>query len=129
MAMDLSKARIKAIKGLGRKKHRSEVGRFLVEGMRLVEEAADSDFTIVEVLYTSEVLSHSSGDALIAKLRTKTDRVLHVSSHELETISETVTAQGILAVLRQKEWTVDAVLEGNGVQSTIVALDSISDPG
>jgi RNA methyltransferase, TrmH family len=129
LAMDLTKARIKAIKGLGRKKHRHEAGRFIVEGMRLVEEAADSDFDIIEVLYTSELLSHSSADGLMAKLHTRTDRVLQVSRHDLEAVADTVTAQGILAVLRQKEWPVDTLLDTDGSGSVIVAMDSISDPG
>ncbi len=127
--MELTKARIREIRALGRKKERHEAGSFIVEGVRLVEEAADSDFDVIEVLYTSEALSHNSVEELLAKLRARTDRVVQVSQHDMSAVVDTVNAQGILAVLRQKEWTVESVLESNGSGSVVVALDSISDPG
>jgi TrmH family RNA methyltransferase len=47
----------------------------------------------------------------------------------MEMISETVTFQGVLAVVRRKEYTLGAVLRSPGGQSVVAAFDGIADPG
>jgi TrmH family RNA methyltransferase len=47
----------------------------------------------------------------------------------MEVLSETVTFQGIVAVVKQKTFSLDVILQMNGTQSLLVAFDGVSDPG
>lgn len=125
MVMELTRARIKSIKELSRKKSREERNHFLVEGLRLVQEAAESDFEIVEILHTSEFMKEHG--SLLAHLQSRTDRIVQVSSRELDAITETVSAQGIVGILAKRATPWESVFPNDG--SVVVAFDSIADPG
>ena len=59
MSVPLPKNKVKTIRSLAQKKERDETGLFVVEGIRLMREAAASDFEIVEVFYTAEAAGES----------------------------------------------------------------------
>jgi RNA methyltransferase, TrmH family len=125
--MELTRARIKSIKELSRKKSREERNHFLVEGARLVQEAAESNFTIVEILYTAEFMKQHG--SLLAHLRSRGTKSSQVSSRELDAIADTVTAQGIVGILERRITPWKSLLSGGSTQSVVVALDAIADPG
>jgi len=127
--MTLYKAKLKELKQLSQKKYRDEQKKFLVEGLRLVGEAARSDFPILEAFYIEEIETDGQGKKLIAMLKRKTPNVYKVTHRELATVTDTVTAQGIAAVLRQREYTADRILHCSDGQCTLVAFDGIADPG
>jgi RNA methyltransferase, TrmH family len=127
--MSLSKNELKKIRSLAHKKDREEQGRFVVEGVRLVSEAITSDFEILEVYHTSGFLEEPANESLLRKLTERVKRVEQVSSREIETISDTVTSQGIAAVIKQRAVTVDRILKADGAQSILVAFDGVADPG
>jgi TrmH family RNA methyltransferase len=52
-----------------------------------------------------------------------------VSTRDLDAITDTMTPQGIVAVLQQRVYTADAVLRCADGQCILVAFDGISDPG
>lgn len=128
MQITLSKNKRKALRRLTQKKFRESEELFFVEGIRLVSEAVDSDFEITEVYYTSDVVSHPQGRMLIEKLQPKV-RPEQLSSRAMSAISETVTDQGIVAFLRRRHQTAEAILSVNDAQSLIIAFDGIADPG
>jgi TrmH family RNA methyltransferase len=127
--MALSKTRVKELRSLGQKKYRTEQGSFLIEGVRMVQEAVDSDFAVVEALHTEDFAESPVGRALLPKLAAKAGRVQKVGLRDLASIADTVTAQGIVAVLRRKAFTVEQVLKENETPSVLVAFDAVSDPG
>jgi TrmH family RNA methyltransferase len=127
--MTLSKPKLKELRSLTHKKYRDEEKKFLVEGFRMVSDAVDSGFKILEVYYTREVKESSSGKGLLQRLSEKTTSLIEISDREMELISETVTFQGIVAVLRQKRFSIDAMLESRKSHSRLVAFDGVSDPG
>ena len=83
---------------LGRAKERRETGAFVVEGVRLVEEAAKGDWSFEIGLY-DESLSNR-GRHLVQRLRSKGVELEEISPHLMKSLSETETPQGILAVLK-----------------------------
>lgn len=90
--------KLKLVRALqGRPKERREEGAFLIEGVRLVEEAMAADWPIRFVLY-SDGLSER-GEALIEKMRNADHEVDDVAGDLLQSASDTETSQGILAVL------------------------------
>jgi len=127
--MTLAKPKLKELRALTHKKYRDEQRMFLIEGVRMVGDAIDSGFKILEVFYTKELSDSSPGKTLLQRLSEKTSNLFEISNREMELISETVTFQGVVAVLRQKRFTLDTVLGITEARSHLVALDGVSDPG
>lgn len=107
---------------LGRSKERREAGAFVIEGVRLVEEAWKAGWPVQQVLYSTEKLSER-GQEVIAGLATKGALVEEAAEHVLASLSDTETSQGILAVLTQK------VLPLMEKVDFVVVADTIRDPG
>jgi TrmH family RNA methyltransferase len=98
--------KIKLVRTLGRQpKARRKEGAFLAEGVRLVEEALSADWPIRFVLYTQGLSKR--GKILVERLQASPElgqrvegfEVEEIESSLLQSISETETSQGILAVL------------------------------
>jgi len=124
----VTKRHLKELRELGRKKLREAEGRFLVEGLRMVEEAAESEFEVRELLVTEAFAASTPGRDLVEKLRRKDLLVQTITERELETISDTVTAQGIVAVVSARRFELESLLQP-GRSSLIVGVDAVSDPG
>ena len=114
--------KIKLVRSLlGRAKDRREENAFVVEGVRLFEEAVNSKWGIRFVLY-DETLSER-GRAQVEGLRLDGMEVEEVSTSVMKSISETETPQGVLAVL---ELTQLPIPEN---PNFILIPDQIRDPG
>ncbi len=114
--------KLKLVRALqGRPKERREAGAFLIEGVRLVEEALSADWPIRFVLY-SDGLS-DRGEKLIEKLKSAGFEVENVAGDLLQSVSETETSQGILAVLELTD------LPLPNFPNFILIPDQIRDPG
>lgn len=91
-------SKIKLVRALlGRAKERREANAFVVEGVRLVEEAVNSDWKFQFALYDDS--PSERGLKLVKKLEDKKIEVEKVESRLMQSLSETETPQGILAVL------------------------------
>ncbi len=127
--MPLTKAKLKELRELTHRKYRDESRKFIVEGVRLVQEAIDSDFKVLEAYYTPDINDHQGGKTLLHRITEKTGQVTQTTAREMELISETVSFQGVLAVMKQKQFTVESVLTKSNSPSVVVAFDGVSDPG
>jgi len=105
----------------GRPKERREAEAFLAEGVRLVEEACAANWPFRFVLYSDEISER--GKKLVEKLEDKKIEVEKVESRLLQSLSETETSQGILAVLQ------DSRIPIPESPNFILIPDSIRDPG
>lgn len=115
-------SKIKLVRALlGRAKERREAGAFVVEGVRLVDEAVNSNWVIKFALY-DESLSER-GLSLVEKLEDKKVEVEKVESKLVQSLSETETPQGILAVLDFKQLPITNSL------NFLLIPDQIRDPG
>jgi TrmH family RNA methyltransferase len=91
-------SKIKLVRALlGRAKERREANAFVVEGVRLVEEAANSDWKFVFALYAESLPER--GKSLVETLTSRGIDVEMVSENLMKSLSETETPQGILAIL------------------------------
>jgi len=106
---------------LGRPKERRENRAFVVEGVRLVEEALSAGWPFRFALYTGE--SSGRGQKLVEKLKAAGLDVEEVPPNLLQSLSETETSQGILAVLEL------APIPCPPSPNFILIPDSIRDPG
>ncbi len=106
---------------LGRAKERREVGAFVVEGVRLVEEAAASHWGFRFALYDETL--NERGKMQIADLKLHGVDVEEVSAGLMKSLSETETPQGILAVLELTQLPIP------NRSNFILIPDQIRDPG
>ena len=93
-------SKIKLVRALlSRARDRREAGAFAVEGVRLVEEAVDSNWPMRFVLF-DESLSER-GMSKVESLLSQGVDVEEVSTSVMKAMSETENPQGILAVLNE----------------------------
>ncbi|MDF2533785.1 MAG: methyltransferase, TrmH family, group 3 [Clostridia bacterium] len=118
---------MKHLKSLHSKKNRDQLGQYMIEGFKLVEEAIAYHKPFYLMLL-SEVASKSvEGEALMSKCDEANIPVYVGSEKVFAEISEMDTPQGILAVIYKKEQNIDEVIDNQGFN--IVILDEVRDPG
>jgi len=114
--------KIKLVRALlSRARDRREAGAFVVEGVRLVEEAVNSNWPMRFVLF-DESLSER-GMSKVESLMSLGVDVEEVSTSVMKALSETETPQGILAVLELTNLPIPNLL------NFILIPDQIRDPG
>ena len=100
-------------------KERKLTGTFVIEGVRIVKEAPAE---AVEQLFVSESLSHTGEIDLSLYKNAEI-----VSEDVFRSFSDTVSPQGVLAVVRKPEWTADPSAFTD--RCRLLLLDDIQDPG
>ena len=120
MISSKSNAKIKNVKKLlNSAKERRLQSVLVIEGLRLVREAAPE---MGEQLFLSESLAKTGEfDTSLYK------NVEIVSDEVFRSLSDTVTPQGVLAVVKQPSWTLEQLSFENGCR--LLLLDDIQDPG
>lgn len=114
--------KLKLIRALqGRAKERRETGAFLAEGVRLVEEAVNSNWSMRFVLFDETL--NGRGRSQVESLRSRGVDVEEVSTSLMKSLSETESPQGILAVLELTQ------LPITNSPTFILIPDQIRDPG
>ena len=114
--------KLKLVRALaGRPKERREASAFLAEGVRLIEDAFAANWPFRFVLYSDELSER--GKDLVKKLEDKKIEVEKVESGLLQSLSETETSQGIIAILEFTN------LPFPNSPNFILIPDSIRDPG
>jgi RNA methyltransferase, TrmH family len=115
-------SRIKLVRSLlGRAKERREANAFVVEGVRLVEEAFNSNWKAHFALY-DETLSER-GRSQVENLESRGIEAEMVSESLMKSLSETETPQGILAVFELTQLPIPTL------PNFILIPDRIRDPG
>lgn len=116
----LSRARLKEVQRLSRRRYRDSAGQFLVEGVRSVESALTVGAPLVEVLVTEE----AGASPRLAALLAETDvPVYTVPARDLERVADTQSTQGVVAVASARRAAPEQLAP------PLVALDGVQDPG
>ena len=126
--MSITRNRIRGIRSLSQKKVRDELDLFVVEGLRLVRDAAESAFEIPEAFSTAAFEASSEGGRLVGLLRARGTNCLEVTPRELSQFADTVNAQGVLAVVRRRNESGEDLLRRLPSPALLVGLDGIADP-
>jgi len=108
------------------KKHREEQGFFVVEGSRWINDILDYGGMISSVFVAKKTADNFA--AVLEKIKKEIgeNNLYCVDDKVFEKLSDTVTSQGILAVVSMKE---NAVKSALLQVKKILYLDTISDPG
>lgn len=115
---------IKHIKKLKDKKYRDSNNEFVVEGIKLIQEAIQEKANIKQIVICedcekTEMLSED------LKYEIAKQECVYVPEKIFKTISEVSTPQGILAIIEKNNQNTEI----DYTQDIIVALDDIQDPG
>ncbi len=115
--------KIKLVRALtGRGRERRQAGAFVAEGVRLVEEALAAGWPFKFALYDETL--NERGRLLVRRLQAAQVDVELVSASLMNSLGETETPQGILAVLALPNFeAVPSALD------FVLILDQIRDPG
>jgi TrmH family RNA methyltransferase len=106
---------------LAKRSEREEQKAFVVEGVRLIEEALRARWMPQSVLFTSELSER--GKDLVKNFTERGLDVEEVPSSLMDSISDTEASQGLLAVLPMR------TLEPPAALNFIVIADAMRDPG
>jgi TrmH family RNA methyltransferase len=99
--------RVKRIRSLRHRKYRRSEGCFLVEGIRIVEEALDCGASLESLVYSPELLVSERARALVERVEPAQHMAL--SAEVFRTLSERQHTQGIAAVVRTEDRSLGAV--------------------
>ena len=108
----LSKNQIKLIKSLNKKKHRTEHGLFVTEGVKVIKEFLKSSFQLSALYSIADIFYIEEGESYI------------ITEKELAKISNLKTPQTALAVFKMPE----SIREIDKTDLSLT-LDGIRDPG
>lgn len=119
---------VKYIKSLQQRKYREKERSFLLEGIRLIEEALESDWPLQLVAYSNRLQESSRGLKLLQVLEARRIPLLYLSNGLLEKTGDTQTTQGVLAVALEKEVGWEELWQGSK-NPVLVIIDGVQDPG
>jgi TrmH family RNA methyltransferase len=111
--------RVRAL--LSRRHEREAAGVFVIEGVRLVEEARGAGWQAELVLHTGALSAR--GQALLDGFRQTGSEVEEIPEHLMDAISGTEAPQGILAVVQRRTLPLPERLD------FALITDSVRDPG
>ncbi|MCJ7459369.1 MAG: 23S rRNA (guanosine(2251)-2'-O)-methyltransferase RlmB [candidate division Zixibacteria bacterium] len=124
---ELTKEKLRQIYRLKTEKGRGKEEKFLIEGLRLCQEAFSSNWETELVLFFSEFGESPEGQKLLEGFSKKGIEIFRVKKKEIEKLADTETPQGIVAVVKKRKFTLsrDFLKEA----SLLLSLDNIRDPG
>ncbi len=117
--MALTNSKRKLIRSLEQKKYRQSTGLFVAEGIKVIEDLLNSDFEVLEVFVSVDLLDRFSFSPDI--------EVTVLPAEEFKRISLQKTPQPVLALVRQKKWNVN--LHALAKRDLVLVLDKVQDPG
>ena len=122
---------IKNIIALNKKARERKAQRlFVIEGIRAVAEVPGP--LLNAIYYVEGFAETKEGKSFLAEIKAKSKdcTVEEVAKNVFNSMCDTVTPQGVLALVKMQDFTLSDVLgEGSGNPAHIIILESLQDPG
>ena len=113
------------MRALTQRKNREAQGRFLAEGVRVVEDLLASRLSIRLVLATSTLEDNPRGQVLLTEVGRRRVPLRFAEDAELAEFAGTDTPQGVIAVVDQPQVDLEALQD----PEVVLILDAVQDPG
>ncbi|WP_201305409.1 TrmH family RNA methyltransferase [Paenibacillus puerhi] len=122
--------RVKQWAELQSRKGRDKSGRFLIEGLHLVEEALESELIPPEVVVYAEDRK-SVCASLLAKAKAAGIECVAVAESVLAKCTDTLTPQPVFAVVPKLPWRLSDLMQVKAGEppALVIAIDGMQDPG
>lgn len=118
---------IKHVKSLQVKKYRDELGEFVIEGEKLIEEALAYGAELSFAVFGEEFALTEVGMRIFQQLQARKIAVYTVEEKLFGDISETQTPQGAMAIVKKPVSHLDEIMKREMLR--FVLLDEVRDPG
>jgi TrmH family RNA methyltransferase len=118
---------IKSIRKLADRKERHQTGLFFIEGLKIVGEAVDKNWSVQTLIYAPELLTSLFGQQLVEKMKGQGIAPLEVTADVFRSLSAKDGPQGIGAVVQQRMKRLEEFHIRPG--DAWIALDAVQDPG
>lgn len=127
----LSKSKLQYLRSLSQRKIRERDGVFLLEGWHSLEEACKVMKEIQILVHTKAAAENPRFASILNSAKRICNEEYEASAKEFTLVADTVTSQGIAAVVRKFSAGSDRELEKllKGGNDFVVALDQVGDPG
>jgi TrmH family RNA methyltransferase len=119
----LNNSKIKQWSQLLTKRAREDQGKFILEGIHLVQEALRAQLELEVILYSLE----KGYPAELLERNELPCECIGVSEAVLAKCSDTQTPQGLIAIAVKPEWSTQLILEQ--LNALVVVVDGVQDPG
>ncbi len=120
---------IKLAASMKQKKYRDELGLFAVEGIRLAEEAAYSNWPTPYCIYTENAACNERVQNIFSWLLTKGCKLIQISSAIYDKVTDTKQPQGIMILVEKRVYCLADLIVVGQQRPLFVVLDGIQDPG
>ena len=118
---------IKTLRGLDRKKNRSETGLFLAEGTRLVLQGFENGWQADTLICASAMLDRPLVANLVERAQTQGTRIVQVTDRVMSQITRKDNPGAVIAAFRQQKLTLASMSrQDSGIW---LALYEVRDPG
>lgn len=117
---------IKEIKGLHKRKSRWDRQLFIVEGIKIVEEAIFNEIDLKYIVYTEKLLDSEEGLRFFESIQDKKN-LIKTTDGILKEIADTENPQGVIGLVSFKKRSIDHIFESG--HSFFLYLDEVQDPG
>jgi RNA methyltransferase, TrmH family len=124
--MALSKAKFAEVKRLLQKKFREEEGKFIVEGLKSIDEAIASDADIETIIYDENRITDSK---TLRRFKDASKEIITATEKDINALSDTVTSQGVIAVVNKTSSLHYLSSLMTATSALVVVVEGISDPG
>ena len=118
---------VSLVRNLQQRKGRRRRNLTLAEGVRLVEEALAAGVRFQGVLASPSAESTPRGVELLRALADHAVPVELIADQLLASVAETETAQGVVAVIEPRRWSLADIDSTAG--APVLVLDGVQDPG
>lgn len=120
----------KHIKSLGTRSYREKNKQFIIEGIRLLEDAIQSGAELQALVFSSSFMQNNENKSLLDFIDSNVGKDVkryQMDDKMFKEISHTETPQGILAVVTMKRLTLEDVKAKN--TPFYIFCDAVQDPG
>lgn len=118
----------KELNGLHSRQGREGNQLFLIEGVRLIEEALAAGLGITTLVYSQHLLRTRRGEACLESMQARGVDVREIDDRLLCQLARTERPQGILAAVRQPALEMSGLLS-RGDRLRVLVVDRVQDPG
>lgn len=109
---------------LKEKKYRKEYNEYIIEGVKILEEAIEEKAKIKQIIISEDAINSELVQKHLKEKLSETDYI-QVPSNIFKLISEVEKPQGVLAIIEKEK--IEENIDYN--QDIILALDDLQDPG
>jgi TrmH family RNA methyltransferase len=117
---------IKNIRSLSDAKHRYKEKTFLIEGIKIVEEALRDNLGVLAVVASPSLMRHH-GKGILKLAESRGVDVVWISERLMDALAESKTPQPIMAAIQMKQHSEDVLVDSTA--NLIIVAHQLQDPG